>query len=146
TDADSYTVTQSSPLFHTGQGEINDLSFKVVLDVSDKDGDSIQTVATVKIDDDMPDATPEEGSAQAQPKMNTNLLLVLDDSGSMSEATSLTNTNKIQALKASVNELLEQYGNLGTVKVCFVRFDSGASTLTSGGNVWLTLEQAKNLL
>ena len=146
TDADTFQVTELSPLFHTGQGEDGDLDFKVVLDVTDKDGDSVQTTATVKIDDDMPDANPQSGTADAQPRMNTNLLLVLDDSGSMAEATSLTNTNKLQALKAAVNELFEQYGNLGTVKVCFTRFDSSASTLTSGGNVWLTLEQAKALL
>jgi uncharacterized protein YegL len=149
TDADSFTVTQHSPLFHSDSGESNDLAFSVVLNVSDKDGDTVQTTATVKIDDDMPNATAQSGEAEAQPRTNTNLLLILDDSGSMvgSEgATDLQNVNKLQALQAAVNELFEQYGNLGEVRVCFVRFDTTASTLTSGGDVWLTLDQAKDLL
>ena len=147
TDSDSYTVTESSPLFHSGQGEVNDLTFNVVLDVTDKDGDSIQTTAAVKIDDDMPDAQPDGGTASATPRMNTNLLLVLDDSGSMSESTTLTNTNKLQALQGAVNELLEQYGNLGSVRICLVRFDSNSSTLHGpSSEVWLTIDQAKALL
>ena len=83
TDADSFTVTQHSPLFHSDSGESNDLAFSVVLNVSDKDGDTVQTTATVKIDDDMPNATAQSGEAEAQPRTNTNLLLILDDSGSM---------------------------------------------------------------
>jgi uncharacterized protein YegL len=149
TDADSFTVTQHSPLFHSDTGESNDLAFSVVLDVTDKDGDTVQTTATVTIDDDMPNATAQSGEAEAQPRTNTNLLLILDDSGSMvgSEGkTDLQNVNKLQALQAAVNELFEQYGNLGEVRVCFVRFDATASTLTSGGDVWLTLDQAKELL
>src|SRR4029453_8754681 len=50
-----YTVTQSLPLFHSGQDEINDIDFKIVAKVTDNDGDAVETTVTVKVDDDMPD-------------------------------------------------------------------------------------------
>ena len=72
---------------------------------------------------------------------DTNVVLVLDTSGSMGDSVG-TNTTRLDVLKASANELLEQYHNLGNVKVEVIQFNSNPSQV---GTAWMTVDQAEGL-
>jgi hypothetical protein len=75
--------------------------------------------------------------------VNTNLMVILDISGSMDEPSGMTDLDKIQAAIASVKELIEQYDALGDVKVRICTFSTGA---TEVGAVWMTVAEAKTFL
>ncbi len=71
---------------------------------------------------------------------DTNLLLTLDISGSMNDPSGLTGLTRLDVLKAAVNELFEQYGAIGNVRVQIVAFNSAAGQI---GTDWMTIAQAK---
>ena len=54
---------------------------------------------------------------------DTNLLLTLDISGSMAGSSGLTGLTRLDVLKAAVNELFEQYAEIGNVRVQIVGFE-----------------------
>ncbi|MGC2046001.1 MAG: VWA domain-containing protein, partial [Pseudolabrys sp.] len=68
---------------------------------------------------------------------DTNLLITLDISGSMDEASGTGGLTKLQLAKQAILELMEQYDALGHVKVELVTF-SGNATNASGG--WVDLD------
>lgn len=71
---------------------------------------------------------------------DTNLMLILDVSGSMGGSSGLTGLTRLDVLKAAVNELFEQYGALGNVRVQIVAFNSSAAQI---GTDWMTIAEAK---
>jgi len=71
---------------------------------------------------------------------DTNLMLILDVSGSMADASGLPGLTRLDVLKAAADELLEQYGDIGNVRVQMVEFASNASQV---GSDWMTIAQAK---
>jgi hypothetical protein len=71
---------------------------------------------------------------------DTNLMLVLDVSGSMGGSSGLTGLTRLDVLKAAVNELFEQYGAIGNVRVQIVAFSSTAAQV---GTDWMTIAEAK---
>ena len=140
----NFTFTLLDAIKHPTAGTEDNLKLDFGVTVTDKDGDSVQGAIKISVDDDMPVANAAGATAAATAVLNTNLVLILDDSGSMGDPSGLQGLNKLQALQAAVNELLEQYGNLGEVRICFTRFDTTASNL--GAQTWLTLDQAKAVL
>ncbi|MBN9580317.1 MAG: VWA domain-containing protein [Afipia sp.] len=116
-----------------------------------KDAFNNTTTGTVSINvkDDIPKASDQSKTVDENAAVNTNLLLILDTSGSMGSgsgstyASGVTNATKLDVLKAAVNELFEQYGNEGNVTVRIVSF-AGQGVDRGGG--WLTLEAAKNII
>ena len=72
---------------------------------------------------------------------DTNLMLVLDVSGSMASGSGLPGLTRLDVLKAAVNELLEQYGDVGNVRVQIVEFSTDAAQV---GSDWMTIAQAKS--
>ncbi len=145
----SYTVTQLAPIAHaTGDNE-NNVEFNIGYKVTDGDGDSVTSVIKINVDDDSPVANPIGANASASAVLNTNLMIVLDVSGSMDENSGLTGSEvdnglrKLTVAKAAINELFEQYNSLGDVMVRIVTFSSNAA---EQGAVWMTLAQAKALL
>jgi Ca2+-binding RTX toxin-like protein len=71
---------------------------------------------------------------------DTNLMLILDVSGSMADPSGLPGLTRLDVLKAAVDELLVQYGGIGNVRVQMVEFASNASQV---GSDWMTIAQAK---
>jgi Ca2+-binding RTX toxin-like protein len=71
---------------------------------------------------------------------DTNVMLILDVSGSMGTQSGLAGLTRLDVLQAAVNELLEQYGALGNVRVQIVAFASAASQV---GTDWMTIAEAK---
>ena len=67
-------------------------------------------------------------------------MLILDVSGSMGDPSGLTGLSRLDVLKASVTELLEQYDAIGNVAVRLVTFDD---TANENGGAWLSVAAAK---
>ncbi|WP_248299332.1 enhanced entry virulence factor RtxA [Legionella pneumophila] len=109
---------------------------------TDRDGDTATASASldlggnVKFDDDGPVASNITRSGLANEGADTNLMLILDTSGSMAGS-------GIQTLINSTLELLERYEALGNVKVRIVTFNTSATAI---GSVWMTVDAAKNAL
>ncbi|MDW9164225.1 DUF5801 repeats-in-toxin domain-containing protein, partial [Legionella pneumophila] len=119
---------------HLG-GKIN-----AVVTVTDGDGDvATQAIGIgdkVVFEDDGPVASNITRSGLANEGADTNLMLILDTSGSMAGS-------GIQTLINSTLELLERYEALGNVKVRIVTFNTSATAI---GSVWMTVDAAKNAL
>ena len=131
----AYTVTLSRPIDHvTGNNEnITTLS----IGVSATDGTATNTGAiTLNIEDDAPTAVAST-KAVALPAINTNIELILDVSGSM------TTDNRLQVMKDSVSLMLDQYDNLGDVRVRIVTFSDSAAANSAG---WISVAAAKTFV
>jgi T1SS-143 domain-containing protein len=111
--------------------------------ITDKDGDTnsatINLGNAISFRDDAPTAVNQTQSGQAAVNLNSNLLIVLDVSGSMGEASGVGSMDRLQVAKNALLELLEQYDALGDVRVSFVTFSSGADVVST----WVTVAAAK---
>ncbi|WP_151117900.1 Calx-beta domain-containing protein [Hypericibacter adhaerens] len=109
------------------------------------DADTANGTLKVSVGDDGPVANPEEKTAAAAGSVDTNLMIVLDLSGSMTDDSGLQGLDRLQASKAAINELFEQYHSLGDVKVQIVTFSGSADTqnYNGSGGIWLSLSDAK---
>lgn len=144
-----YTVEQLNPVFHpTSHVSEENLEFTVNYQVTDGDGDHSDGSFKIDVDDDTPVAQPvSQGLVESTGA--TNLMLMLDLSGSMDSASGLTNLSRIDVLRAAAIELIEQYANQGAVKVQIVVFKNGtAYTQDADGNVeaWMTIDAARSFI
>ncbi|QEX17035.1 hypothetical protein FRZ44_23310 [Hypericibacter terrae] len=125
-------------------GHTDDLKLTFSYTIKDNlGGDTANGTLAVTIGDDAPIANAESKTVAAAGSVDTNLMIVLDISGSMTDDSGLQGLDRLQASKAAINELFEQYGSLGSVKVQIVLFSGSA---TDQGSVWLTLDQAKTFM
>ncbi|MBI2253140.1 MAG: VWA domain-containing protein [Proteobacteria bacterium] len=144
----AYTVTLLGPVKHSSIGTEDNVTLDVTVHATNSGGTNTATL-TVNIDDDLPTANPVGEVASGSAVLNTNLMLILDISGSMGWDSDLTGNggsgalSKIIAARAAVNELLEQYNSLGDVMVRIVTFSGSAN---EQGAVWMTLSQAKTFV
>ncbi|MBK8159589.1 MAG: VWA domain-containing protein [Rhodospirillaceae bacterium] len=144
----AYTVTLLSPIKHTVSGSEDNVSLDITVKATNLGGVTEGTL-TVTIDDDLPVANAVGEVTSGSAVLNTNLMLILDISGSMGRGSDLTGNggsgalSKILAARAAVNELLEQYNSLGEVMVRIVTFSGSAG---EQGAVWMTLAQAKTFV
>ena len=134
TDGGSYTVTLSKAIDHvTANGEnVSTLAFGV------RATDGVftsQGTLTVNIEDDAPTAVPGTRTV-VLPSQDSNIMLVLDVSGSMGSGPG----SKLQIMKDSVTQMLDQYDNLGDVMVRVVTFSDSANAYQ---NVWVSVAVAK---
>ena len=135
----NYTVTLSKPVDHATAGaeDTKTISFGV----SATDGALTTTGSlNVSVEDDAPIAnttTTSVGSSAG----NTNLSIVLDLSGSMGNASGITNTTRLEVTVAAIKELIDGYDSLGNVMVNISIFSTTASNGT-----WMTAANAIALL
>ncbi len=137
----TFTATLKAPLTHADttredSDQLTGISFKV----TDSDGSEKTGTFDVTVVDDIPVAGASSKKIVEGSKLDTNLLLVLDISRSMDDPSGLTNLTRLDVLKAAVVELLEQYDNMGDIRVRIVTFSSDADDV---GNTWQTIDQAK---
>jgi hypothetical protein len=111
--------------------------------VSDGEETSSPATIAVEINDDQPVATPAYNSGQSLLQTDTNLMLILDVSGSMGNASGYQGMTRLQVMQKSALELLEQYDALGQVRVNIITFSTSAANPTSN---WVTIEQAKTVI
>ncbi|MEN0107905.1 MAG: DUF5801 repeats-in-toxin domain-containing protein, partial [Pseudomonas sp.] len=116
---------------------------QLVATVKDYDGDSASTTLnlgkSITFLDDAPSAANITQNGQASTALNTNLMIVLDNSGSMGDGSGVGNMSRMDVAKNALLELFEQYDSLGDVKVSVVSFSTNASIQ----KVWVSIADAK---
>ena len=149
-DTGQYSFKLFKPLDHpapgvAGTADENDLNLAFSYKVWDSAAPSAPATGslTITVDDDSP-ATPDDiaKSASEPQGIHTNLMVVLDLSGSMDDAPSGVSgfSSKLALAKDAVQRLIDSYDNLGDVMVRIVTF---ANTASAVGNVWMTASDAK---
>ncbi|KAA0948309.1 retention module-containing protein [Pseudomonas sp. ANT_H4] len=135
----SYTLngTDSHP---TGAGA-NSISESFVVTAADSDTNTATGTLDVNIVDDVPKVVASERSVTAT-EVDSNLLLIIDVSGSMNDASGAGGT-RLSLAKAAINELLTKYDEMGDVKVQIVTFSTGSTQLTSQ---WVDVATAKSIV
>ncbi|RKT61880.1 T1SS-143 domain-containing protein/predicted secreted protein (type I secretion substrate), partial [Azonexus fungiphilus] len=140
----AYKVTLSAPVDHPAAGE-DTLSLNVGVTVSDGVG-STSTTLNVVIEDDAPTASQQTTNVAVS--QDTNVLLVLDLSGSMDSTVTINGVSmtRLEAAVESIARLLQQYDQLGNVRVQLVTFsDTAASVYTQWQNVGTVLDYLYSL-
>ena len=143
----SYVYTLTSPFTNTpaaNNGTAIDGVENFSYTALDAFGNTVNGSITINVKDDVPTANPASNSGQSV-LPDTNLLLTLDLSGSMDEASGVGGLTKLQLAKQALLTLIQQYDSLGQTKVEFVTFSSSA-TNASGGWVDLNDPAAKATL
>ena len=138
----NYTITLSKAIDHpTGSNEnIRSLNFGVTATDPGSPSATATGTITLNIEDDAPAAVAST-RVVTLPAINTNIELILDVSGSMGSA--VGNTTRLQIMKDSVALLLDQYDNLGDIKVRIVTFSDAAAANSAG---WVSIAQAKTFV
>ena len=103
--------------------------------VTDTAGNTSTSTISINIVDDRPTATPASNSGQSA-FPDTNLLITLDLSGSMDEASGTGGLTKLELAKQAILNLIQQYDSLGHVRVELVTFSSDAANASGG---WIDL-------
>ena len=148
----SYTFTLLKPLSHTVDGQSavltsqDELRFTVNYEVSKSGSEAATGSFDLAVRDDVPVAGPIFHAVESETKVGANVQLVLDVSGSMGYAAGNGKT-RLEVMKESANQLLDQYLAQGQTRVQLVLFSSEARIVnqgTSGSPIyWMTVEQAK---
>lgn len=110
--------------------------------VQASDGQNVSTGAiTIEVEDDAP--TPADPRTANVSIVDTNVMIVLDISGSMTTADGVDGARRLASAVASINQLLDRYDASGDVAVRLVVFSDSARAV---GDTWTTIAQAKTQL
>ena len=145
TGTGAYTVTLSGPVDQATGNGANVLGLNVGVSVSDGVATTASTL-TVNIEDSVPALNaPHQGIVL--PPQTTNIMIVLDTSGSMATNDAVvggaTMTRMAAAIQA-INSLLDSYTGMGnSVAVRLVTFSTDAA---AHGTTWETVASAKAYL
>ena len=135
------TATLTDQLQHAAGVDALTISGLQVV-ATDAGGSAATGAINIIVGDDAPDANPSFNEAFEAAGVDTNLMLVIDLSASMTTASGVAGLTRIDLLKASVHELLEHYNNLGDVAVRVVTFSSTGNP----GQAWMSVAQAKTFI
>jgi len=96
---------------------------------------------TIHVVDDQPRLS---GAYAAQANIqDTNLLLVIDTSSSMAQASGVDGLSRLQATVRAAEQLLDRYDDVGSVSVRLVTFGSSAQ---ASGATWMAVDDARRAL
>ncbi|MEI4984471.1 type I secretion C-terminal target domain-containing protein [Aeromonas caviae] len=141
----SATIDNDSKSGATGT-EFDD---SVTITVNGVGGTSANDQLIVRIVDDVP-VQPVELNTRVEEFSNpgTNLMIILDTSGSMDSASGVAGyATRMAIARASILQLINDYDNVGNVMVRLVGFASTATTNFLGsGDIWLTAAQALDVI
>lgn len=145
-----YRFELFKPLDHAapslpGTADENDLSLAFTYQVWDSSMPSAPAVGSlsISVDDDSPALPDDTAKSASEPQgIQTNLMIVLDLSGSMDDAPSGVSgiSSKLELAKDAVQSLIDSYDARGDVMVRIVTFADSASAV---GGVWMTASDAK---
>jgi VCBS repeat-containing protein len=143
----TYTLTSAPKTLPNANDGPNSLSESFTYKATDALGNSSTSTIVVNIVDDLPKAVATDRSVAAV-EIDSNLLIVLDVSGSMADASGVFDTSgaslsRLALAKQAISALLDKYDDLGDVKVQLVTFSSSATDMTT---VWVDVATAKLLL
>jgi Mg-chelatase subunit ChlD len=116
---------------------------QIGLHVTDDLGASTAGSLDIAVRDDQPTISPQLPAQVTVERSDTNLLFVLDNSGSMATRDGIDGLSRLDSAIQSISKVLDQYSEQGAVAVRIVTFSSEASDV---GGKWLTVAEAKTLL
>jgi Mg-chelatase subunit ChlD len=142
TNTGAYSVTLSRPIDHAGAGQEDIKSVDVGVSISDGSAPAISRTLTVNVEDDSPNVG---GLTQAVvvPKQDTNVMIILDVSGSMADASGIAGQNRLVAARAAIKQLIDSYDSLGDVSIRLISFSTNAQ---ASGAAWSSAAAAKTAL
>ncbi len=141
----TYTYTLLDAEQHNaGDAQLSD-DFHVI--ASDVDGDTDDAWLNVRIVDDQPQANGQVQTVNSG-EVSSNVLLVIDTSGSMTFQSGVMAADghemtRLELAQQSIMGLLDQYADLGDVRVQIVTFNTQANELSE---TWVTVAEAKVLI
>lgn len=135
--------TLHSPIDHTNKSGEDSLAINIPLEAKNAAGAIGTGKVTVVIEDDAPVAQEVFHVAESELKQGANVQLILDISGSM-DTSAGNGKSRLDVMKESAKQLLEQYQAMGQTKVQLIVFHSEAEVKSQGNSVWMTVEQAIN--
>ncbi|MHC8315564.1 retention module-containing protein [Pseudomonas sp. LB3P31] len=138
----TYTLTSAPKTAPNANDGPNTLSESFTYKATDALGNSTTSTIVVNIVDDVPKAVASDRSVAAV-EIDSNLLLVIDVSGSMADASGVPGLSRLALAKQAISALLDKYDDLGDVKVQIVTFSSSATDKTS---VWVDVATAKSII
>ena len=133
----SYTYTLTSAP-HTPNIVNESFTYKA----TDALGNSVTSTIVVNIVDDVPEVVGSERTVTPG-QVDSNLLLIIDVSGSMADDSGQGGLSRLALAKAAISALLDKYDDLGDVKVQIVTFSDSA---TDQASQWVTVAQAKAIV
>ncbi len=137
--------TLHSPIDHANKSGEDSLAINIPLEAKNAAGAIGTGKVTLIIEDDAPIAKDIFHMTESETKQGANVQLMLDVSGSMGRDAGNGKT-RLQVMKESAIQLIEQYQALGQTKVQLILFSSDASIKTASGLLWMTVAEAKNYI
>ncbi|MCF6453425.1 VWA domain-containing protein [Vibrio sp. MMG022] len=136
-DTGAISTELLGPIDHPGTSGEDSLNIEVPVVVSNALGLTNSAIANVVIEDDSPDSTSIVHDVVAETKESANVQLIMDVSGSMRTG------NRLQIMKDSATQLLNQYESIGQTRVQIIKYSGSATTYAIAGATWLTVDEAK---
>jgi von Willebrand factor type A domain len=148
TDAGAYNVTLSGPIDHSDTTKEDTNTFSIPVNVSDGHT-TTSTTLSVTVEDDSPKAQAVPVSVNTA--SDTNVMLIIDVSGSMDSDSGLTDDlghhlSRLDVVKAAVHKLLDQYADRGDVRVQIVKFSTSASQVPNDNTDWINVADAEGAI
>lgn len=138
----TYTLTSAPKTSPTANDGANVEHDSFTYKATDALGNTVTNTLVVNIVDDVPTAVCSERTS-AVVGVNSNLLLVIDVSGSMADASGVPCLSRLDLAKQAIDALLDKYQEMGDVKVQIVTFSTGAADNTP---VWVDIDTAKSII
>jgi VCBS repeat-containing protein len=139
----TYTLTSAPKTSPNANDGANTLNESFTYTATDAVGNSTTGTLVVSIVDDVPSNAVASDRSVPAVQIDSNLLLVIDVSGSMDDPSGVSGLSRLDLAKQAISALLDKYDNLGDVKVQIVTFSSSATDQTS---VWVDVATAKSLI
>ncbi|MBK3455443.1 retention module-containing protein [Pseudomonas sp. MF6754] len=137
----TYTLTSAPKTLPNSNDGPNVLTETFTYKATDQLGNTTTSSIVVSIVDDVPKVVSSAREVTAT-EVDSNLLLIIDISGSMNDASGAGGT-RLDLAKASITELLNRYDEMGDVKVQIVTFNDSSQQLSSQ---WVSVATAKTLV
>ncbi|AIG05381.1 retention module-containing protein [Pseudomonas fluorescens] len=137
----TYTLTSAPKTLPSSNDGPNLMTDTFAYKVTDQLGNTTTSTIVVSIVDDVPQVASSAREVTAT-EVDSNLLLIVDISGSMNELSGAGGT-RLDLAKASIVELLNRYDEMGDVKVQIVTFNDSSQQLSSQ---WVSVATAKTLV
>ncbi len=147
TDGTNYDVKLLKPIDHPENSweDTLELGFKAT------DASGVKHDVKVVVEDDMPSTVDKEYDFATLESQDTNLMVILDLSGSMEwdqnenkvHENGFDGMSKLAIAKDAITEMINKYDEYGNVKVKLVTFATTAEIQTNG---WVDAQQAIDIL
>ncbi|WP_275664518.1 VWA domain-containing protein [Vibrio tubiashii] len=142
-NAGNVSSVLSAPIDHPNSNGEDTIAIDIPLIAENSLGLTSNGKATIVIEDDSPEASRIHHDVVAETKVGANVQLVLDVSGSMTTDAG-NGKSRLQVMKESTIQMLNQYQALGETRVQIVAFSDNYYSNQSPANytVWMSVASA----